>query len=104
MNLQPIYPPLRPGQKVACVKCSKMGATLADLHGHFGDFYCKACAEEVDMVSLNPKLCAKCRKFYARFQCGHNIGQGECDCPRCQGYCKCSAKVMGESVYAASYD
>ena len=49
MNLQPIYPPLRPGQKVACVKCSKMGATLADLHGYHGDFYCKECAEAMDI-------------------------------------------------------
>ena len=47
MNLQPIYPPLREGQRVACCKCGKMGATLADLDGHFGDFYCKNCAEEI---------------------------------------------------------
>lgn len=45
MNLQPIYPPLREGQRVACCKCGKMGATLADLHGYHGDFYCKDCAE-----------------------------------------------------------
>jgi hypothetical protein len=49
VNLQPIYPPLREGQRVACCKCGKMGATLADLHGHFGDFYCKECARDLEM-------------------------------------------------------
>lgn len=32
------------------------------------------------------KLCAKCTKFFERFRCNAPM---ECDCPRCQGYCKC---------------
>lgn len=30
--------------------------------------------------------CGACENFFSRFQC--NKGD-ECDCPKCQGYCKC---------------
>jgi hypothetical protein len=33
--------------------------------------------------------CRSCRSFFERFRCGKNVGEGECDCPRCQGYCRC---------------
>lgn len=38
-----------------------------------------------------PKIrkCNACLMFFAMFRCGANQGEGECDCPKCQGYCKC---------------
>jgi hypothetical protein len=41
-------------------------------------------------VQLAAKLviCPKCEAFFARFKCSAAT-HGECDCPRCQGYCKC---------------
>jgi hypothetical protein len=34
------------------------------------------------------KLCPQCDAFFARYQCSAG-SYGECDCPRCQGYCTC---------------
>ena len=33
-------------------------------------------------------LCEPCQKFFARFRCAAHT-HGECDCPKCQGYCRC---------------
>jgi hypothetical protein len=35
------------------------------------------------------RICKYCRAFFLRFRC--NKPQ-ECDCPRCQGYCRCVPK------------
>jgi uncharacterized protein YlaI len=48
MNLQPINPPLRPGQSVLCCVCHRWTATLADLGGDpFRAYYCPDCASKV---------------------------------------------------------
>lgn len=39
-------------------------------------------------------VCHSCRAFFERFRCGKNEGEGECDCPRCQGYCRCSREEV----------
>lgn len=46
-------------------------------------------------MSKHNDRCSKCRKFFAHFQCGARIGQGECDCPPCQGTCKCENVTAG---------
>jgi len=33
--------------------------------------------------------CIECRAFFARFRCSA-ASHGECDCPKCQGYCSCA--------------
>ena len=38
--------------------------------------------------------CRSCRAFFERYKCGRAIGEGECDCPRCQGYCRCEREVV----------
>jgi len=40
-------------------------------------------------------VCQHCNKFFARYRCG--AATGECDCPKCQGYCDCKFPVY--SVY-----
>lgn len=37
--------------------------------------------------------CKHCRKFFARFRCSAD-SHGECDCPKCQGYCTCNAELI----------
>ena len=37
--------------------------------------------------------CVACVRFFSRYQCAM-IPHGECDCPRCQGYCQCKARPM----------
>lgn len=32
--------------------------------------------------------CTHCTDFFKRYQCAKNT-IGECDCPKCQGYCEC---------------
>lgn len=32
--------------------------------------------------------CPRCKAFFAKYSC--NVWRGECDCPRCQGYCQCA--------------
>jgi hypothetical protein len=32
-------------------------------------------------------MCPRCEKFFAQFRCSAAT-HGECDCPRCQGYCE----------------
>mgnify|MGYP003336941819 CR=1 FL=1 len=34
------------------------------------------------------KKCKHCSKYFANYSCGKNIN-GECDCPKCQGFCQC---------------
>lgn len=45
------------------------------------------------MISKNsgpkkPKWCSFCKVFFEKFRCSMQ-SHGECDCPKCQGYCKC---------------
>jgi hypothetical protein len=35
--------------------------------------------------------CPQCAAFFARFRCSAAM-DGECDCPRCQGYCTCNER------------
>lgn len=48
--------------------------------------------------------CEKCRKFFARFYC--NLRSGECDCPKCQGFCECvqSPPAMTFETFDAWWD
>ena len=39
--------------------------------------------------------CKHCKKYFSKYSCGMAV-YGECDCPRCQGYCSCEA-MMHES-------
>jgi hypothetical protein len=32
--------------------------------------------------------CKHCEEFFKRFSCAKTT-IGECDCPKCQGYCEC---------------
>ena len=32
--------------------------------------------------------CPACKKFFAKYRCSKK-SHGECDCPKCQGYCRC---------------
>lgn len=41
-------------------------------------------------------ICAECAEFFERFSCGAGVGEGECDCPVCQGYCVCDEVEGGE--------
>lgn len=34
------------------------------------------------------KRCKHCEAFFKRYQCAKTT-IGECDCPKCQGYCEC---------------
>ena len=38
-------------------------------------------------------MCNMCKRFFERYSCGKNRGDGECDCPKCQGYCKCKTAI-----------
>jgi hypothetical protein len=47
MNLQPINPPLKDGQRLICVKCNEWKAIFADLDGEpFKAYYCADCAQQ----------------------------------------------------------
>lgn len=35
--------------------------------------------------------CDPCRRFFARYYCSA-AKRGECDCPKCQGFCKCASE------------
>jgi hypothetical protein len=50
-----------------------------------------ACGASLSLLLPSGDLttCLKCRLYFTRFSCGANVGQGECDCPRCQGFCGC---------------
>lgn len=52
---------------------------LADLHYLLEAKHC--------LKLITPKTCKHCKNFFSRFAC--NKQQGECDCPKCQGFCKC---------------
>jgi hypothetical protein len=36
--------------------------------------------------------CSHCQQFFARFRCSATT-HGECDCPKCQGYCQCEEEI-----------
>jgi len=43
--------------------------------------------------------CRHCKKFFASYRCS-KITHGECDCPKCQGYCKCPEySIAGGRVF-----
>jgi len=46
------------------------------------------------LLSQNEEIqCKHCKEFFAKYSCGADR-YGECDCPRCQGYCECIDKVV----------
>ncbi len=78
--------------------------TLSELCDYFGadtpvglnrriykDTDCGASISVLRAFPLEP--CGMCVKFYAQFQCGATTGSGECDCPKCQGFCTCDPWV-----------
>lgn len=51
--------------------------------------------------------CKHCREFFARYRCAkHGYSprmDGECDCPKCMGYCecrcdKCAGQITGPAI------
>lgn len=40
--------------------------------------------------------CKPCTTFFAKYRCGASVTIGECDCPRCQGYCRCGAVIAAK--------
>jgi hypothetical protein len=36
--------------------------------------------------------CQHCSKYFESFSCGAR-SHGECDCPKCQGYCSCQSEL-----------
>jgi hypothetical protein len=46
--------------------------------------------------------CEACTRF--DYQFSRNCRWGECDCPKCQGYCACRALNLSEAVYFAALD
>ncbi len=46
------------------------------------------------------KECKFCKRYFKSWSCGKDKGTGECDCPKCQGYCECedtqSRQVAGD--------
>lgn len=38
------------------------------------------------MNATTETTCTKCQQFFERYRCN---APDECDCPKCQGYCKC---------------
>jgi len=43
-------------------------------------------------------MCKKCEEYYKRYRCGKNIGEGECDCPKCQGLCEDGLEKLAGAV------
>jgi hypothetical protein len=41
------------------------------------------------------KKCKPCEKFFSKYVCSAR-SHGECDCPKCQGYCQCKAEASAE--------
>lgn len=39
-------------------------------------------------------VCRQCKNHFERFRCMKLEGNGECDCPRCQGYCRCKREEV----------
>lgn len=47
--------------------------------------------------------CKHCRKFFKRYSCakvGYGGFDGECDCPKCQGYCTCTTEPTKQELDA----
>lgn len=42
----------------------------------------------MDYLANHTTTCCHCRRFFAQFRCAAAT-HGECDCPKCQGYCEC---------------
>jgi len=45
-------------------------------------------------AALDGDKCAHCAKFFAAFRCSA-ASHGECDCPKCQGFCECNIAKDG---------
>ena len=43
---------------------------------------------DLDGGVIQHAQCKHCAEFFSRFSCSANT-HGECDCPKCQGYCEC---------------
>lgn len=49
------------------------------------------------------KPCECCENYFEKYSCGM-LQCGECDCPKCQGYCACSDYVKElDGDYLAKY-
>lgn len=46
------------------------------------------------MSSITKKRCSYCTRFFASFRCN---APGECDCPPCQGICRCALYVIADA-------
>ena len=57
MNIQPINPPLRDGQKVRCCACGKWTSdAVADLNGPaFEAYYCPVCRPDRRIAFTRPE-------------------------------------------------
>ena len=55
------------------------------------------CGASISVRRTEAPQCAKCAAYFERFSCGASVGTGECDCPKCQGYCRCDAWVHNGS-------
>ncbi len=53
------------------------------------DKYIQAFSRAARPLPAADQRCRACEQFFARFQCGAAV-YGECDCPKCQGYCECN--------------
>lgn len=77
------------------MKCAKCGGDAFERPGHGPDEFadlvyrqCRSCGNVTSTRKKPPKKCKPCRDYFARFSCGMAVYL-ECDCPKCQGYCKC---------------
>lgn len=52
---------------------------------------------EYQALQANCEYCDYCDTFFKRFRCSAST-HGECDCPKCQGFCEC--KVSEKDVGA----
>jgi hypothetical protein len=59
-------------------------ASLRDLPGTLAS----AAREAAEDQGLIQRQCKFCKIFFAAYQCAA-AKHLECDCPKCQGYCKC---------------
>jgi hypothetical protein len=57
----------------------------------------RATTDEYLKLAAATGLCDACTNFFMRFVCSA-VSHGECDCPVCQGYCKCPKPSANEQV------
>ena len=44
---------------------------------------------ELRELQSHPR-CVACARYFLRYRCSART-HGECDCPKCQGYCRCKS-------------